>query len=298
MTLAVTPHVNEAAFPGSDILAAVVSGFAVILALISLARAFLLPMEEVSWQSKSSKSAGAILLAVAIAGYFLYSIGLETSAFIWMALFFVIAASYSRGPAVRRGAVDRMLRSFGFILMIVSGALNGLGTNRGYEASYELREKAIHLIEGEYQAAKENDRIDSLDIRAVLDSSVVASSTTGIFPSICYSATATTYLYSKGTILNRPALYQPQAGWLEHADGKRLLSPADKLPFAGPDEYFNPHVRILAILPSSGTSSPNFGPYAHGLKDTTGVMFVKAKTSFYLGIGKLQSEHQSGLALR
>ncbi len=298
MALAVTPHINEAAFPGSDILAALVSGVAVLLALVSLVRAFILPMEEVSWQSKSSKSAGAILLVVAILGYFLYSIGVETSAFIWMALFFVIAASYSRGPAVRRGAVDRMLRSFGFILMIVSGALNGLGTNRGSEASFELRERAVHLIEGEYQAAKENDHLDSLDIRAVIDSVVVATQATGIFPSISYSLTAPVYLYSKGTILNRPGLYQPRAGWLEHADGKPLLSPANKLPFSGPIEFFDRHVRILAMLPSGSTNSANFGPYAHGLTDTTGGMFVKAKASFYFGIGKLQSEHQSGLALR
>jgi hypothetical protein len=295
-TLAATPHIQEAGFPGSDIIAAVISTVVVVLALASLVRAFLLPMEEVTWQSRSAKRAGIILLVFSLLGFLLYHIGLETSAFIWMAMFFIMASSYSRGPAVRRGLADRFLRSLAFIAMIAAGILNGLSTNRGSEAASDLREQAVSMLQSERESAKENQHLDSLDFKFVIDSGFIANRQTGIFPSISYSATSIAYLYGKGTKLNAPSEYQPRGGMLESETGKPLPSPADKLSLGRPDQYFEPHLRILAVAPIGLTNSVNFGPYARGMRDTSIFIFDRAEAKFQVMLGRLSSEQGSGFA--
>ncbi|HYM21212.1 MAG TPA: hypothetical protein VEW28_09475 [Candidatus Kapabacteria bacterium] len=287
MTLAVTPHIKEAAFPGSNILSMATSCVAVLLALASLVRAFLLPMEEVSWQSRSAKGAGAILLVVSLLGFFLIKIGIETSAFIWLGFFFVIASSYSRGPGVRRGAVDKLLRSLSFITMIVAGILNGLSTNRGAEAAFDIREKASQLVQAERTSPDKTT--SSVDVRFVLDSVFVASEAIGDYPSISYSATAPVYTYARNAVLNMPSRYQPRAGMLEREDGKMLESPAGYITFPEPSKYFEPYLRVMAVLPVGATNSVNFGPFAHGMKDTTSIAFSRADANFRLVIGKLQN---------
>jgi hypothetical protein len=286
-TLAVTPHFQEAAFPGSDILAMTTSGMAVLLALASLVRAFLLPMEEVSWQSRSAKRAGTILLVVSLLGFVLIRVGIETGAFIWLGFFFVISSSYSRGPGVRRGVVDKLLRSLSFITMLVAGILNGLGTNRGAEAAFDVREKASLLVQAERNNPDEKTK--TFDIRFVIDSGFVASEAIGDYPSVAYSATAPLYIFARGAAIDEPWRYQPKAGMLERTDGSQVQSPAGYITFGEPSKYFEPYLRVLAVLPDGVSNSVNFGPFAHGMKDTTGVSFSRADANYRLVIGKLQN---------
>ncbi|MBS1904287.1 MAG: hypothetical protein JSS75_11330 [Bacteroidetes bacterium] len=297
LAVAATPIVREAAFPGSDLIAITTSAVVVLLALASLVRAFLLPMEEVSWQSRSTKRAGTILLIVSLLGLVLMKVGVESGAFIWMSLFFVIAASYSRGPAVRRGAVDRLLRSVAFIAMIVAGVVNALGTNRGSEAAADVRDHATQLVRGERTTASTDLHLDSLDIRFVLDSSIVAAEGIGHFPMISYSATAPAYLYEIGAAIAKPGQYQPRGGMIARADGRQLWSPADQLALGDASSYFEPHLRVLAMLPEGGASNPSvFGPFAHGMQDTNSIAVAHGDVNFRLVIGRLRSEPKPGLA--
>ncbi|MEP7234909.1 MAG: hypothetical protein ABI778_06405, partial [Ignavibacteriota bacterium] len=89
-SMTATPLVREAAFPGADVLAVAISATVILLVVASLARAFLLPMEEVSWQSRSAKGAAGILLFLGICGFFLTPLGIETSGLLWFAAFMLI----------------------------------------------------------------------------------------------------------------------------------------------------------------------------------------------------------------
>jgi hypothetical protein len=144
---AIAPQIREAAFPTSNIIVVAITGLVILLVIASLLRAFLLPMEEVSWQSRSAKRAGGTLIILALMSFILIPVGIETSAFLWLAAFMVIAGSHSRGPAVRRGSVDRFLRTISFIVMIAAGIINSVSINRGSEAASDVRENAYKLIE-------------------------------------------------------------------------------------------------------------------------------------------------------
>jgi len=292
-----SPLVREAAFPGSDIIAIATTATFILLVIASLARAFLLPMEEVSWQSRSAKGAGGILIILALLGFILTPLGIETSGFLWLAAFLLIAGSYSRGPAVRRGAVDKILRSIGFIAMLAAGVYNGVSTNRGSEAASEVRESAIKLVRGEMNTAKSDEHLDSISIRFVLDSALVDHMSSSLFASFSYSAGTPVYLYGTGNPLSNPSLFQPEAGIFERPDKTTNgSSPAKTIRFENPEQYFNPRLRILASLPEDASSSSQFGPYTHSFIDTTGVMTDFGMAKFKLVIGQLSPKQHTGLA--
>jgi len=295
--LTVAPLVREAGFPGSDILAIAITMLVILLVIASLARAFLLPMEEVSWQSRSSKGAGTILIILALLGLVLTPLGIETSGFLWLAAFLLVAGSYSRGPAVRRGIADKILRSLGFIAMLAAGIYNGVSTNRGSEAAYDLRESAIKLSRGEINLAKTDEHLDSLAIRFVLDSALVSSMSVSTFGSLSYSATTPLYLYGLGNPCSDPSQYQPEAGILERLPkSSNGSSPAKQIFFPNPEQYFERHLRVLAALPEGALFSSEFGPYAHSFTDTTGIMFDYGMAKYRLVIGKLSSKPATRLA--
>jgi len=174
----VTPVVREAGFAGSDIIGIAITFSTIIIAIASLIRAFLLPMEEVSWQSRSAKGAGGVLIVLALLSFLFTPLGIETSAFFWLSCFLLIGGSYSRGPAGRRGTIDGLLRSIGFIVMVAAGIYNGVSTNRGSEASSDVRESATKLIRGEMSMAKSDEHLDSVMIRFVLDPDVIDAAVT------------------------------------------------------------------------------------------------------------------------
>ncbi len=292
-----TPIVHEAAFPASDILGIVISAVVIILIIASLARAFLLPMEEVSWQSRSAKGAGGILTVLALLSFFLMPLGIETSAFIWVAAFLLVAGSYSRGPAARRGAIDRLLRTIGFIAMIASGIFNAVSTNRGSEAASDVRESAIKLIRGENNFAKTDEHIDSLTIRFVLDSALIEQMSGASIGSFSYSASAPVYIYGENLLAN-PSLFQPEAGILRRSE-KSLdgTSPVKFITLKNPEAYFDPHLRILAALPHGTNFSSAFGPFARSFADTTSLSAEFGTAKFRLVIGKLSEKPAGGLAI-
>ena len=292
-----SPIVREAAFPASDIIATVITITAILLVIASLMRAFLLPMEEVSWQSRSSKGAGSILLILAIAGIFFTPMGIETSAFFWFAAFLLVAGSYSRGPAVRRGIFDRLLRSIAFIAMIAAGLYNSFSINRGSEAAYDLREQTAKLIRGEINTAKSDEHLDSLAFRFVTDPELLSSMSNAAIGSFSYSVTSPLYLFGRENLLSNPELYQPAAGMLYRSEKTSYgTSPAQPISVINPEAYFDPHLRILAALPESSNFSLAFGPYAKSFTDTTGVLFDKGNARFRLVIGKLSPKPATGLA--
>ncbi len=295
--LTASPLVREAAFPGSDIIAIAITITVILLVIASLARAFLLPMEEVSWQSRSAKGAGGILIILALFGFLLTPFGIETSGFLWLAAFLLVAGSYSRGPAVRRGAVDKILRSIGFIAMLAAGIYNGVSTNRGSEAASEIRESAIKLVRGEMNTARSDEHIDEIAIRFVLDSALIDKMSESTFGSFSYSAAAPIYLYGKGNPLSYPAQYQPEAGILQRSKKtSNGSSPAKVMEFANPEQYFERNFRVLAILPQDAGLSSEFGPYTHSFTDTTGILFDYGMAKYRLVIGKLSPKQHTGLA--
>ena len=291
------PMVREAGFPGSDIISMAITSLVILLVIVSLARAFLLPMEEVSWQSRSAKGAGSILIILALLGFVFTPLGIETSGFLWLAAFLLVAGSYSRGPAVRRGAIDGLLRSLGFIAMLSAGIYNGVSTNRGSESAYDLRESAIKLVRGEMNTAKDEEHLDAIGIRFVLDSVLIDKMSESPFGSFSYSASAPVYLYGKGNPLSYPAQYQPEAGIFERSQKTgNGSSPARRIEFTNPEQYFAQNFRVLAALPEGAVLSSAFGLYAHSFTDTTGILFDYGMAKFRLVIGKLSSKPAVGIA--
>lgn len=291
-----SPVIREAAFPSSDILAITIGGVVILLVIASLIRAFLLPMEEVSWQSRSAKGAGGILIILSLLGFFLLPLGIETFAFFWMAAFLLLAGSYSRGPAVRRGAVDRLLRLVGLIAMIASGIYNGVGINRGSEAASDVRESAIKLMRGEMNYAKTEEHIDSLRIRYLVSPELVEDMSNGSVARFSYTLATPAYMYGED-LLSNASLYQPEAGILRRPEkGLNGTSPAKPIAFASPEAYFDPRLRILAALPDGSGFSQVFGPYARSFTDTTSIRVSNGMAVYKLTIGKLSQKPPVGLA--
>ncbi|MEP7236080.1 MAG: hypothetical protein ABI778_12365, partial [Ignavibacteriota bacterium] len=268
------------------------------------ARAFLLPMEEVSWQSRSAKGAAGILLILGICGFFLTPLGIETSGLLWFAAFMLIAGSYSRGPAVRRGAIDKTLRTIGFIAMLAAGIYNGASTNRGSEAASEVRQSAAKLIQGERATAKADDHIDNVNFYFVLDSALIAEMSSSTPASFSYSASSPLYLFGLGNVASDPGHYQPEGGILRRdtqpatdtLGGGSGLSPAKSIEFMHPEQYFDPRLRVLASLPQANAFSTSFGKYSHSFVDTTGVLIDFGTAKFRLVVGQLSPKEHTAVA--
>lgn len=290
-----TPYVAEAAFPSADILFAVVSAVTVLLIIASLFRAFLLPMEEVSWQSRSTKAAGAILLVLSLLGPFAEQIGIQTHAFLSFSFFLLLAGSYSRGPAVRRNIIDRMLNVFAFATMVAAGVFNGLAVNRGSEAASEVLRGAADLVHNEQDRYRAAAGLGDIDVRFLIDDPV-RDVALGYVGSYSYTVTAPLYLYADGFLLDNPSAYQPNGGAIYRYDGGRLFAPSDTLAFERFDRILDPRLRILAALPMGEISTPLFGKYGKALSDTTSFVVDHGAQRYQLLLGKIAATKLPGLA--
>jgi hypothetical protein len=291
----VSPHILEASFPTADIICTAITAFVILLVLGSLVRAFLLPMEEVSWQSRSAKGAGTVLLLLAIAGLFLSPMGIQTQALIWTSAFLILSGSYSRGPAVRRTSIDRLLNALGFIAMLAAGGMNAFGTNRGSEAAAEVRSEAVRLIESEKQTSRQERGQHSIDVHYAIDSALFDSMKDAYIGALSYSVTVPLYLYSNANTLEDPAAFQPKAGMIS-ADGKDFSSPLDLIRFRSPDEYFKPERRFFGAVAAGASFSAQFGPFVRSLKDTSGTFIQYGDIKYSLILGTPSPERQTGLA--
>jgi hypothetical protein len=295
--ITVSPHILEASFPTADIICTAITAFVIILVLSSLVRAFLLPMEEVSWQSRSAKGAGTVLLILSIAGFFISPLGIQTQAYIWTSAFLILSGSYSRGPAVRRTSIDRLLNALGFIAMLAAGGMNALGTNRGSDAASDVRADAMRLIESEKRSSSQERGVRSLDIRYVIDSALYESMKDKYIGTLSYSVSVPLYLYSKENILENPAAFQPKAGVMS-GSSENFVSPLDLVRFDSPDKYFRPELRFFAAVPAGALLSSRLGPYVHSLKDTSSAFIQHGDVKYSLLLGTPSPEHSPGLALQ
>lgn len=292
-----TPYVTEASFPSGDILFATTSAVTILLVVASLFRAFLLPMEEVSWQSRSTKAAGAVLLVLAIIGPLTEGIGIQLHAFLWFALFLLLAGSYSRGPAVRRNMVDRLLNVLAFATMVAAGILNGLAVNRGSDAASDVLRGAAELIRNESHSIETETGNGQLDVHFLIDERVHDNSSSYI-GSYSYTVTAPLYLYADGFMLDRPEMYQPNGGAMFREDDGYFMSPADTLALPSFDNTLNERLRILAALPIGEASTQLFGKYGKALTDTTVYPVDFGAEQYNLMLGSLTATKFPGLALR
>jgi hypothetical protein len=284
----VSPYVPEAAFPTANIIAPLVSLFVVLLVVSSLVRAFLLPMEEVSWQSRSTKGAGALLIVISFTGLFLPFA--HTQALFWFASFMVLAGSYSRGPAVRRSSIDRLLTALGFIAMLAAGGLNALSINRGSDAAVDVRQSAVDMIlEAKHTGAS--------DIHYVIDSVLHRSLSESYIGTISFAQSAPLYLYQRETILNDPQQYQTAAGTFRGEDSA-YHRPFDPPRLLQKDGTFADGVRILAIVPSGATRSDQFGAGVGSLENELRLPIAKGSAKFDLLLGKPSQNVVKGLASR
>ncbi len=291
-----TPYVLEASFPSGDILFATTSAVTLLLVIAALFRAFLLPMEEVSWQSRSTKASGAILLVLALLGPLIEGVGVQSHAFLWFALFLLLAGSYSRGPAVRRNIIDRVLNILAFATMVAAGILNGLAVNRGSEAASDVLRGTAELIRGEKQVLESDKGIMSVDLHYLADDRVVNVSN-GYVGSYSYTVTAPLYLYADGFMLAEPARYQPNGGAMYRHDDGRFASPNDTLSLEGGfTRMLDPKFRVLAALPLGETSTTLLGKYGKAISDTTAFEVDHGDQLYHLVIGTLVPSKLPGLA--
>lgn len=293
----VSPYVLEAAYPTANLLCLVITAFVIVLVLGSLIRAFLLPMEEVSWQSRSSKAAGTILLFVSIGGLLLGGIGFQSQAFLWTAAFLILSGSYSRGPAVRRGSIDKLLNALGFIAMLAAGGMNALGTNRGAEAAFDTKTDAIRLITQEAQVSRQERGVAKLDVHYLIDSSLYASIQSSYIGTVSYSMTVPLYLYTDENVIGVPSCFQPKGGAVSGEDNA-FISPLHTIRFAKPESTFAPAVRFLSALPNGSTSSPQFGEFVKSLKDANSVSVKHGDAQYTLTLGTPNELGVPGLAMK
>ncbi len=293
----VSPFVLEAAYPTGNLLCVAITGFVIILVLGSLLRAFLLPMEEVSWQSRSSKTAGTILLIVSIGGLLLGGIGFQSQAFLWTAAFLILSGSYSRGPAVRRGSIDKLLNALGFIAMLAAGGMNALGTNRGAEAAYDTKTDALRLIAQEVQVSRQERGVAKLDVHYIMDSSLYASTQESYIGTVSYSLSVPIYLYGEGNVLANPSRFQPMSGAVSGEDNV-FVSPLHTVHFAKPESTFAPAVRFLAALPNGSSRSAQFGEFVKSLKDVNSIPIRHGDAEYVLSLGTPNELGIPGLALK
>jgi hypothetical protein len=282
------PRVLEATFRYGDILHALVTLLFILVLLGCFARAYLLAMEEVTWQSRAVRSAGYVLLILALCGPLLTGIGIETSSGVILAITFILAGSYSRGPAVRRSPVDRLLYFSTVIVVVASIGMNAFSIVRGSAAALDVIHSARSLVSGERETTREDEHIHDIHVRFVMDSSLGAHATfVGTFS---YSATAPLYLFTGGDVLDNVAAFQPPGGAVKTKNpGVFSTSPVIPVQLGSEDKYIDSTVRILAALPMGTLVSNAFGPFEVSIVEDAKINIDKGETQFHLGIGKLRA---------
>jgi hypothetical protein len=289
------PRVLEASFRYGDILHALVTFLFFFVLLGCFARAYLLAIEEVTWQSRAVRSAGYVLLLIALCGPLLAGIGIESSSGIILAITFILAGSYSRGPAVRRTPIDRLLYTCTVIVVIASIAMNGFSIVQGSAAALDVIHSARSLVAEEHESTREDEHLNNIRIRFVMDSALGAQA--AFVGTMSYTATAPLYLFTEGDVLGDPSAFQPSGGAVRTSNlGDRAMSPCVPILLGSEDKYIDSTVRILAALPMGTHSSNSFGPFELSLKEDAGINIDKGEAKYHLSIGKLYAGHPTEMA--
>ncbi len=289
------PNVLEATFRYGDILHALLVLLFLLVLLGCFARAYLLAIEEVTWQSRAIKSAGYFLLVLALFGPLLARIGIETSSGVILAVTFILAGSYSRGPAIRRTPIDRLLYTLTVITAIASISMNAFSIAAGSRAAGDVLRSTRLLVADEPGTVAQNEHISDIRIRFVMDSTLAAQAAyVGAFS---YSSTVPIYLFSVHDALANPAAFQPPGGMVSTKNrGSLAISPVIPIILGSEDKYIDSTVRILAALPMGSHSSDAFGPYVLSLKEDAGINIDKGEAKYRIAIGKLRAGHPIEMA--
>jgi len=284
------PNVLEATFRYGDILHALLELLFIVVLLSCFARAFLLAIEEVTWQSRAVKSAGYFLLVLALLGSLMAGIGIETSSGVVLAVTFILAGSYSRGPAVRRTAVDRLIYTLTVITVVASLAINAFSIAVGSTAAADVIRSSRLLATQERETVRENEHLDSIRIRFAMDSTLAAQAAyVGAFS---YSSTAPIYLFLEHDVLANFAAFQAPGGMVSTKNrGALSTSPSVSVLMGSEDKYIDSTVRILAALPLGTHSTKAFGPFDLSLQEDAGINIDKGEAKYRLAIGKLRAGH-------
>ncbi len=294
------PRVLEATFRYGDILHALVTLLFIVVLLGCFARAYLLAIEEATWQSRAVRSAGYVLLLLALCGPLLAGIGVESSSGVILAITFILAGSYSRGPAVRRTPIDRLLYTCTVIVVIAAIGMNGFSIAQGSAAALDAIHSARSLVSGERETTREDEHLDHIHIRFTMDSTLGAQAV--FVGTLSYSATAPLYLFTEGDVLENPAAFQIPGGMVHTQAAQagstvpRGVSPVIPILLGSEDNYIDSTVRILAALPMGTHVSNSFGPFDLSLAEDAGINIDKGEAKYRLAIGKLRAGHPVELA--
>ena len=291
------PNVLEATFRYGDILHWIIAAFFGVVLLACFARAYLLAIEEATWQSRALRTAGYVLLVVALLGPIIGGIGIETDAGVVFAITLILAGSYSGGPAVRRTPADRLIYTGALITLIVTASINAFSVSAGSAAAEDVLKSSRTLIRQERQSVKEDEHLDSVRIRFVVDSALVRHSDGAFVGIFSYSCSAPLYLFTEPDLLKRPWEFQPSGGMVKTGNrGMKAISPAIPIILRSADEYVDTTVRVLASMTKGAKSSPSFGTFVLSLQEDAGINVAKGEADYRLGIGKLIAGHPVELA--
>jgi hypothetical protein len=289
------PRVLEATFRYGDILHALVTLLFILVLLGCFARAYLLAIEEVTWQSRAVRNAGYVLLLLALCGPLLAGIGVESSSGVILAITFILAGSYSRGPAARRNPFDRLLYTCTVMVVVTSIGMNTFSIAKGSAAALDVIHSARSLVSGERETTREDEHLNHIDIRFVMDSTLGAQAT--FVGTMSYTATAPLYLFTEGDVLDRPAAFQPPGGAIKTNNrGALTISPVIPIQLGSEDKYIDSTIRILAALPMGTLASNAFGPFELSIAEDAGINIDKGEANYRLTIGKLRTGHPIQLA--
>jgi hypothetical protein len=282
------PDVLEATFKYGDILHGLLTALYVVVVLGCFVRAFLLAIEEVTWRSRAVRTAGYLLLILALLGPLLSGIGFETSATINLAIALILGGSYSRGPAVRRTPLDRLLFLGSAITLIATLALNGFSLYAGSAAAHDVIARSRTLVGDDRRDLRDNQHIAVREVRFILDSTLAQDRAEHSVGTLSYAQTSSLYLFGSNDLLRSPGSYQPAAGCVrtEGVDPGRI-SPARQMHLASADLYADSTVRILAALPPGVSVSHTFGPFDLTLIEDNGLFVRQGESNYRLAIGKL-----------
>ncbi len=294
------PDVLEATFRYGNILHALLELLFIVVVLSCFARAYLLAIEEVTWQSRAVRSAGYVLLLLAILGPIISRIGMETSTGVIFAITFILAGAYSRGPAVRRTPIDRLIYTLTVITAIASIAINAFSIAQGSAAATSVMHSVGLMASEEPQTVAQNEHVPAIRIHFAMDSTLAARA--GYVGAFSYTSTVPLYLFSEHELLANPAAFQPPGGMVrrKRSPGLNLegISPVIPLQLGSEDNYVDSTVRVLAALPRDTHSSNAFGPYDVSLQEDAGINVDKGEANYRMAIGKLRAGHPLEMAVR
>jgi len=301
------PAVLEAMLRGTSVFQIVIAASVWIIVFGFAARALLLAIEEVTWQSRTLKSTAVMLIVLAIAGIWISVLRLDTPALFGTAVILLMAGSYSRGPAVRRTMLDRVLLTCSVVAMVVTGLFNAFAINRGSDAATDVVHRSRALVQEARRNAQSDEHLDSLHIAVVLDSALAQANAADVIATFSYSYSAPLYLLQESDQLGDARAMQPLNGGMQWApDPARMLplqpmsrtSATAPIVFASITDYTHPAFRVLTSLTTGTSRTSSFGPEQFHIADTLGTTFAFGAAQFRLLEGHLSAAEATGLASR